>query len=347
MFRQQDPNDLQYVRRITTPHSKEIKYVDAEPNDEFQRFLAELQPNDKKTIDFEETLNVYSKDKIVGSVNINVDLRLEDNIIQIEAETNIEEPGMETRQTLLCNTTANLELRYEKRTEETLAFEKTTLIEYLTGKGYKLTQKTYYFDSDSEQKTEMFVNVDKWQHILSEGSCVVLQRLMPKVGVYELELPYLDIDAKLISLSSLSSLGHGKQKIGEKELEVVGIRRTTQTAFGKNSYRLWLFEDGHICVRETDSGELQAKVSEVPVLVQDKEDKVPEFPEKRIFWRDDIMLRSEYRQKAAAILRQNQQYLTENPQILSVVRDFYTAVITEKPKDIYQFARENFSAFQN
>ncbi|CBY12566.1 unnamed protein product [Oikopleura dioica] len=34
MFRQQDPNDLQYVRRITTPHSKEIKYVDAEPNDD-------------------------------------------------------------------------------------------------------------------------------------------------------------------------------------------------------------------------------------------------------------------------------------------------------------------------
>ena len=51
-------------------------------------------------------------------------------------------------------------------------------------------------------------------------------------------------------------------------------------------------------------------------------------------------------QKAAAILRENQQYLSENPQILSVVRDFYTAVITEKPEDIYQFAREHFSAFQ-
>jgi hypothetical protein len=38
--------------------------------------------------------------------------------------------------------------------------------------------------------------------------------------------------------------------------------------------------------------------------------------------------------------------LSENPQILSVVRDFYTAVITEKPEDIYQFAREHFSAFQ-
>ena len=124
---------------------------------------------------------------------------------------------------------------------------------------------------------------------------------------------------------------------------------------------MWLFEDGHICARETDSGELQAKISDIPALVQDKEDKLPEFPEKRIFWRDDIMLRSEYRQvwislwifikicifqKAAAILRENQQYLNENPQILSVVRDFYTAVITEKPEDIYQFAREHFSAFQ-
>ena len=28
------------------------------------------------------------------------------------------------------------------------------------------------------------------------------------------------------------------------------------------------------------------------------------------------------------------------------MRDFYTAVITEKPEDIYQFAREHFSAFQ-
>ena len=94
-----------------------------------------MQPNDKRTIDFEETLNVFSKEKIVGTVTINVDLRLEDNIIQIEANTNIEAAGIESRQTLLCNTTANLELRYEKRTEETLAFEKETIIEYLTGKG--------------------------------------------------------------------------------------------------------------------------------------------------------------------------------------------------------------------
>lgn len=157
--------------------------------------MAELQPNDIHTIDFEEHLNVYSKGEAVGTVGISVDLRVEDNIIQIEAETNIEAAGMESRQQLLCNLTAKLELRYEKRIEETLQFEKTTEINYLTGKGYKVTQTTYFFDSETEQKSEMFVNVEKWQHILSEGACVVLQRLMPKVGVYEIELPYLGKNA--------------------------------------------------------------------------------------------------------------------------------------------------------
>jgi hypothetical protein len=102
---------------------------------------------------------------------------------------------------------------------------------------------------------------------------------------------------------------------------------------------LWLFEDGHICVRETDSGELQAKVSDIPALVQDKEDKVPEFPEKRIFWRDDIMLRSEYRQVRISFLvlilaSETCQQKQAQRQILN--RDFQGRISDRKEEQVFR-----------
>ena len=39
--------------------------------------------------------------------------------------------------------------------------------------------------------------------ILSDGTTLLLQRLLPKIGVYQIDLPYLDIDAKQVSLSSV------------------------------------------------------------------------------------------------------------------------------------------------
>ena len=40
--------------------------------------------------------------------------------------------------------------------------------------------------------------------ILSDGTAMIIQRLIPKLGIYALELPYLDIDSKLVSLSNIT-----------------------------------------------------------------------------------------------------------------------------------------------
>ena len=54
---------------------------------------------------------------------------------------------------------------------------------------------------------------------------LLLQRIMLKIGVYELELPYLDVDSKLVSLSSLSSIGHKTMEFTNGTADLVGIKR--------------------------------------------------------------------------------------------------------------------------
>lgn len=349
MYRQ-DPSELNYVRRITQPNSKEIKYVKAEPNEEFWRFTAEIQPNDLQAVEFTEKLDVYSNNVVVGEIEIDVKLKdgLNHRLIEVNAETNTNAGNnMEMKQTMVSHITTALELQYEMRREQTETYEKTIEIRFVKEEGYKVTQTTQSIHTEKPEVSQMMIRIARLQHIMSEGSCIVLQRLMPKVGVYEIQLPYIDIDSKLISLSSLSSIGHNTAKVKDEEVETIGIKRMTHTAHGSNSYKLWLFEDGHICYRENEYGELQTKVNKIPELIQEEEDKIPFFPPERVNWRNDIMLRSAYRQRATAISRNNQQYLVDNPQIMSLIRDFYMSVITEQPEDLYQFASDHFTAFSS
>ena len=60
--------------------------------------------------------------------------------------------------------------------------------------------QTHFGDGGDD---EMGFTSDKAKVILSDGMTLLLQRLLPKIGVYKIDLPYLDIDAKQVSLSSI------------------------------------------------------------------------------------------------------------------------------------------------
>ena len=60
---------------------------------------------------------------------------------------------------------------------------------------------------------------------------------------------------------------------------------------------MWLFEDGHMAQRESDLGIIQLKIVEIPELVNDEEDKLPNIKVPKLEWRNDFQLKSIYRQK--------------------------------------------------
>lgn len=66
---------------------------------------------------------------------------------------------------------------------------------------------------------------------------LLIQRLLPRIGVYRIELPYLDLDARQVSLSSISSLGFRPQTVDGVEVDLVGIQRCHNLKYGPHVSR--------------------------------------------------------------------------------------------------------------
>ena len=81
-----------------------------------------------------------------------------------------------------------------------------------------------------------------------------------------------------------------------------------------------MFEDGHIALRESETGQIQISAPKKPDLVSDKEDELPKIQLKPLDWTKDIQLRSIYRQKAIEKSDSNSQYLHEHPQVLGQIK---------------------------
>ena len=73
--------------------------------------------------------------------------------------------------------------------------------------------------------------------------------------------------------------------------------------YGPHVYNLWLFEDGHIASRESDTGKVQLQVNKIPELIKDEEDLEPVITLPPLNWHDDMQLKSIYRQKASQLRR--------------------------------------------
>jgi len=100
----------------------------------------------------------------------------------------------------------DLQLIRETKIEISEEFEKKIETVFEKDVGYLITRTTKLktIENLNEQKNEILFKSKLPRVLMSDGTVFILQRLMPKIGVYEIKLPYCDIDAKLVSLSSLS-----------------------------------------------------------------------------------------------------------------------------------------------
>jgi len=345
--------EVEFIRKCSKPHSSEVTTVQAQPNAAFFRFSAELQLSDIVAASFDEQIDIFAEMAVVGELKVSVQVINEvlnfDNRrlrrhVQVKAETMKKSDALEMTQSVVSKLTTDLQLISETKTITAKDVEKSTQLEFVTDLGYKMTRTTNHA-TNGQTTNELLFKSKTPRVIMGDGAVFLLQRLMPKIGVYEIELPFCDIDSKLVSISSLSSIGHKTMEFGSTSADVVGIKRVHNSIRGPDVYNIWMFEDGHIAQRETELGKVQLKVAQMPELATDKEDELPKIELKPLNWRDDIQLKSIYRQKATDFSQSNSQYLEENPQILQSVRDFYNAVLAEKPEDIFDYSKQFFTAY--
>merc|ERR1711917_35166 len=310
------------VQKRLKPNSTEIETLLMEPNEVFWRFASEIQPSDITSSCFDEELDILQNDEVVG--NLKVKIKRDESmdidginvpVLSIYAETKAKNEEFEIFQSIESKVTADLNLIKETKIENTQLLTKSITTEYHKGHGYKMKRvveqnhqedtinsKEEFLNNEREE-FEMSFLCDTAKAILSDGSAIFIQRLLPKIGVYKIELPYLDIDSKLVSLSSITALGFKPTTVEGQEVDLVGLQRTHHLKYGPHVYNLWLFEDGHIASRESDTGKVQLQVNKMPELIKDEDDLEPVISLPPLNWHDDMQLKSIYRQKASQLRR--------------------------------------------
>jgi len=352
------------VQKRLKPNSMEIETLLMEPNEPFWIFASEIQPSDITSSCFDEELDILQNEEVVGNLKVSVkrDTNMDIDginvpVLSIYAETKAQNEEFEIFQSIESKVTADLNLIKETKIENTQLLTKSVITEYHQGHGYKMkrvveqnhqedTLEDDWQENNFEaEEFEMSFLCDSAKSILSDGTAIFIQRLLPKIGVYKIELPYLDIDSKLVSLSSITALGFKPSMIDGQEVDLVGLQRTHHLKYGPHVYNLWLFEDGHIASRESDGGKVQLQVSKMPQLIKDEDDLEPVIKLPPLNWHDDMQLKSIYRQKASQLSSSHASYLKSNDKMTKQLRDFYTSVLEHKPADIYAYAANHFNAY--
>merc|ERR1711931_414982 len=337
------------VQKRLKPNSTEIETLLMEPNEAFWRFASEIQPSDITSSCFHEELDILQNDEVVG--NLKVSIKRDESmdidginvpVLSIYAETKAKNEEFEIFQSIESKVTADLNLIKETKIENTQLLTKSITTENHQEDMFNSKEE---FLNNEPEKFEMSFLCDTAKAILSDGTAIFLQRLFPKIGAYKIELPYLDIDSKLVSLSSITALGFKPEIIDGQEVDLVGLQRTHYLKYGPHVYNLWLFEDGHIASRESDSGKVQLSVSKMPELIKDEDDLEPVIKLPPLNWHDDMQLKSIYRQKASQLSSSHASYLKSNDKMTKLLRDFYTSVLEHKPNDIYAYAADHFNAY--
>ena len=123
--------------------------------------------------------------------------------IKVKADTKKSENSekLELNQEIEAKITTDLELICESKLETSENFSRKTTLDYSDSNGYELSRVTTH--GEIEQKREILFKSKKPRVLMTDATVFILQRVMPKIGIYEIELPFLDLDAKLVSISNL------------------------------------------------------------------------------------------------------------------------------------------------
>ena len=108
--------------------------------------------------------------------------------------------SLDLTQEIEAKITTDLELISESKLETSENFRRETSLLY-SASGYELSRATTH--GETEQKREILFKSKKPRVLMTDATVFLLQRVMPKIGIYEVELPLLDLDAKLVSISTL------------------------------------------------------------------------------------------------------------------------------------------------
>lgn len=203
----------------------------------------------------------------------------------------------------------------------------------------------------AETKTNSYsYPLDDVEGLITEGSNLILQRLLAKMEVQEFnDLVFLNIDPESgkIFPGTYKSLPERMQSVDKKQISVLGIERTVLSANELPcTWQSFFMDDGHLTMRVQIGSPHVVTVETVPQRIdRDDYEQKPIFVKKPLNWEEDAELKSIFLERKEALKADHFTYLREHPDAQALLADFMQFVLLRKPNDIIEFAGEFFSSF--
>jgi len=212
-------------------------------------------------------------------------------------------------------------------------------------------------------RTALSIPAERMTSFISEGSNLLLQRLLVKKGFAEpFQLLSFDSDANLCPVV-YRSLEERTQVVEETELTVVGVERTInsvsdlpttwQVYFTKDGYEL-IAIDGpedllftwHLTSRVQVGSPVTMRISQLPKPVEEEEEaEKPTFGKKELNWEEDMQLYSRFLDRKDELKNEHAVYMRHHPELKSLLSDFLQFLLLRKPDDVISFSADYFSSF--
>lgn len=232
--------------------------------------------------------------------------------------------------------------------------------EYVKLEDNHLDKKTYIVLQDGQyvvnrvitqgeqvQRTDQTYSLEAMKGFISEGSNLMLQRIMVKKGVAE-NLSFLSFDPEAaLSKGTYQPLEERTQKIVEDEVRVIGIERTIHSKGDlPTTWQTYFLCDGHLASRVQIGSPVTMRLLSLPAIkFKDDVAETAKFPKKPLNWDEDMQLYSKFLDRKEELKGDHATYMKHHPELKALLADFLQFLLLRKPEDVAAFAADYFSAF--
>lgn len=224
--------------------------------------------------------------------------------------------------------------------------DKKTLIE-LDEDGTYSVKKTIS-QGEEMQRTDTYYKKDQFQGFISEGSNLLLQRIMAKKGVPS-DLTFVAFDSTTsLCTSSYKMLGKSSRKVGGQHVTVTGLQRTIHSIQeSPTTWESYFLSTGHLASRTQLGSQVTMTLLRLPEEHQNEESEVSEETPvvKPLRWEEDMQLFSRFLDRKAELADDHATYMRRHPELRALLADFLQFLLLRKPDDVTGFASEFFGAF--
>lgn len=226
--------------------------------------------------------------------------------------------------------------------------DKKTLIS-LSEDGIYSVKKTVS-QGEETQRTETYYKKEHLQGFISEGSNLLLQRVMVKRGIPD-NLMFVAFDSTTsLCESTYKTLGKSIQKIGTRRVNVTGVQRTVHSVQeSPTTWESFFLSTGHLARRTQLGSQVTMTLLRLPEEHQYQDAEIPEETPtvKPLKWEEDMQLFSRFLDRKAELADDHATYMRRHPELRALLADFLQFLLLRKPDDVTGFASEFFGAFSS